>query len=89
MARLKSESNDTTKGSSFFLTSWPYCYRNMLELGRSQSWTRALETISGHTRMDAQPLLDYFQKLYEWLKVENQKHNRFLGWDPSTDPCEY
>ncbi|XP_044209048.1 angiotensin-converting enzyme 2 [Thunnus albacares] len=60
--------------------------RNMLELGRSQSWTRALHTISGHAKMDASPLLDYFQKLYDWLKVENQKHNRTVGWKTTIDP---
>lgn len=56
--------------------------RNMLELGRSQSWTRALKTISNDTKMDAGPLLEYFQKLYDWLKVENSKHNRTVGWNP-------
>ncbi|XP_067441576.1 angiotensin-converting enzyme 2 [Thunnus thynnus] len=60
--------------------------RKMLELGRSQSWTRALHTISGHAKMDASPLLDYFQKLYDWLKVENQKHNRTVGWKTTIDP---
>uniref|UniRef100_A0A673AP47 Angiotensin-converting enzyme n=1 Tax=Sphaeramia orbicularis TaxID=375764 RepID=A0A673AP47_9TELE len=60
--------------------------RNMLELGRSQSWTRALQTISGDVKMNAQPLLDYFHKLYEWLKEENKKHNRMVGWDPKIDP---
>ncbi|KAM6943565.1 LOW QUALITY PROTEIN: angiotensin-converting enzyme 2 [Xenentodon cancila] len=50
--------------------------KHMLELGRSQSWTRALQTIAGDVRMDAQPLLDYFQKLYDWLKVENTKTNQ-------------
>ncbi|CAL1604593.1 unnamed protein product [Knipowitschia caucasica] len=60
--------------------------REMLELGRAQSWTRALDTISGHTRMDAQPLLDYFHKLEVWLKEENRKHGRTVGWDPSIDP---
>ncbi|XP_059211362.1 angiotensin-converting enzyme 2 [Centropristis striata] len=59
--------------------------RNMLELGRSQSWTRALQTISGDVRMDAGPLLDYFQKLHDWLKEENQKQNSNVGWDPSID----
>ncbi|XP_074475581.1 angiotensin-converting enzyme 2 isoform X1 [Sebastes fasciatus] len=54
--------------------------RNMLELGRSQSWTRALQTISGDVKMDARPLLDYFQKLHDWLKVENEKHGRTVGW---------
>uniref|UniRef100_A0A669F4X0 Angiotensin-converting enzyme n=1 Tax=Oreochromis niloticus TaxID=8128 RepID=A0A669F4X0_ORENI len=58
--------------------------RNMLELGRSKSWTRALQAISGDTKMDAQPLLDYFHKLYEWLQADNKKHNRVVGW--SEDP---
>ncbi|XP_077374818.1 angiotensin-converting enzyme 2 isoform X2 [Festucalex cinctus] len=60
--------------------------RNMLELGRSQSWTRALHTISGDIKMDAQPLLDYFQKLHLWLKEDNMKHKRTVGWDAAIDP---
>lgn len=59
--------------------------RNMLELGRSQSWTRALHTISGDVRMDAGPLLKYFEKLHVWLKAENQKHNRTVGWETEID----
>lgn len=62
--------------------------RQMLELGRSKSWTRALEDISGDTRMDSQPLLSYFRTLYDWLKVENQKNNRQPGWNPAIDPCK-
>lgn len=60
--------------------------RNMLELGRSQSWTRALEAIAGDIKMDAVPLLDYFQKLYDWLVAENKKHNRHVGWKTTVDP---
>ncbi|XP_074522073.1 angiotensin-converting enzyme 2 [Halichoeres trimaculatus] len=60
--------------------------RNMLELGRSQSWTRALKTISGDTRMNARPLLDYFQKLYVWLQEDNRKNNRAVGWDAGVEP---
>ncbi|XP_044048369.1 angiotensin-converting enzyme 2 [Siniperca chuatsi] len=60
--------------------------RNMLELGRSQSWTKALHTISGNVKMDARPLLDYFQKLHDWLKAENMKHNRIVGWNSAIDP---
>ncbi|XP_038557367.1 angiotensin-converting enzyme 2 [Micropterus salmoides] len=60
--------------------------KNMLKLGRSQSWTRALNTISGDVKMDARPLLDYFQKLHDWLKKENMKHNRTVGWKSSVDP---
>lgn len=62
--------------------------RHMLELGRSKSWTWALEEISGDTRMDSQPLLNYFSKLYEWLKEENQKNNRQPGWKAALDPCK-
>ncbi|KAK3509880.1 hypothetical protein QTP70_018499, partial [Hemibagrus guttatus] len=60
--------------------------RQMLELGRSKSWTRALEDISGDTRMDSQPLLSYFSTLYEWLKAENQNNNRQPGWNAAIDP---
>ncbi|XP_077419830.1 angiotensin-converting enzyme 2 isoform X2 [Vanacampus margaritifer] len=60
--------------------------RNMLALGRSRSWTRALHTISGDIKMDAQPLLDYFQKLHLWLKEDNMKHKRTVGWDAAVDP---
>ncbi|KAF1392660.1 hypothetical protein PFLUV_G00030370 [Perca fluviatilis] len=60
--------------------------RNMLELGRSKSWTRALHTISGDFKMEARPLLDYFQPLHDWLKAENKKHNRTVGWKTGIDP---
>ncbi|XP_017550079.2 angiotensin-converting enzyme 2 [Pygocentrus nattereri] len=60
--------------------------RQMLELGRSKSWTRALEEVSGQTKMDAQPLLSYFSTLYTWLKDENQKNNRQPGWSVAVDP---
>ncbi|XP_037552775.1 angiotensin-converting enzyme 2 [Nematolebias whitei] len=63
--------------------------RNMLELGRSQSWTRALHTISGDTRMDARPLMKYFQKLYDWLKEDNRKHNRAVGWKTADPPSDH
>lgn len=36
--------------------------------------------------MDAQPLLDYFQKLHEWLIAENRKEKRFVGWKTNIDP---
>ncbi|XP_062268927.1 angiotensin-converting enzyme 2 [Platichthys flesus] len=60
--------------------------RDMLELGRSQSWTRALHTISGDVKMDARPLLDYFATLHEWLKADNKKNNRMVGWQSAIDP---
>lgn len=62
----------------------PFTLRDMLELGRSKSWTRALETISGDVRMDAKALLSYFDKLHTWLKEDNDKHNRLRGWRTRT-----
>uniref|UniRef100_A0A8C7T150 Angiotensin-converting enzyme n=1 Tax=Oncorhynchus mykiss TaxID=8022 RepID=A0A8C7T150_ONCMY len=60
--------------------------RTMLEFGRSKSWTRALETISGNAKMDSAPLLDYFKDLHVWLIEENRKNNRKSGWRAAEDP---
>ena len=46
----------------------------MLQLGNSQHWSVALKELTGKSGMDAQPLLDYFQPLHDWLKKENLKH---------------
>lgn len=58
----------------------------MLELGRSMSWTRALEEVAGTTKIDSKPLLNYFSTLMDWLKVENQNNNRVPGWNVSINP---
>ncbi|MCX7564669.1 M2 family metallopeptidase, partial [Xanthomonadaceae bacterium XH05] len=63
--------------------------RHMLELGRSMSWTRALEDIAGTKKMDSQPLLHYFSTLMDWLKEENQKNNRVPGWNVNINPTSY
>lgn len=60
--------------------------RSMLEPGRSVSWTRALEMISGDVKMDAGPLLEYFKTLQDWLVKENRKHSRTVGWKTEIDP---
>uniref|UniRef100_A0A1B0D1L8 Angiotensin-converting enzyme n=1 Tax=Phlebotomus papatasi TaxID=29031 RepID=A0A1B0D1L8_PHLPP len=43
-----------------------------LSLGTSKHWSEALEAITGSRDMDASALLEYFQPLYEFLKVENE-----------------
>ena len=63
--------------------------RAMLELGRSKSWTRALEQVSGEVRMDAKPLLDYFSTLHTWLKEQNKLNNNNPGWPTTADPSEF
>ncbi|XP_024425698.2 angiotensin-converting enzyme 2 [Desmodus rotundus] len=50
----------------------------MLKLGKSEPWTRALENIVGKKQMDVRPLLNYFEPLFTWLKEQNR--NSFVGW---------
>ncbi|CAN2387823.1 angiotensin-mediated drinking behavior [Pristimantis euphronides] len=60
--------------------------RSMLSLGNSKPWTEALESITGETKLDAQPLRTYFQKLYEWLQKNNTANHRSPGWNAAWDP---
>ena len=52
--------------------------RAMLELGASKPWPDALEAIAGTRKMDAGPLLEYFEPLQVYLKAENE--GRSCGW---------
>ncbi|XP_042312779.1 angiotensin-converting enzyme 2 [Sceloporus undulatus] len=58
--------------------------RDMLALGRSQPWTKALESVTGETSMNATALLRYFQPLYQWLIKNNT--GRPIGWDTAWSP---
>ncbi|XP_056415226.1 angiotensin-converting enzyme 2 isoform X2 [Hyla sarda] len=59
--------------------------RAMLEAGNSEPWTEALEKITGNTKMDAKPLLNYFAPLYQWLQENNKANNRYVGWTTAWD----
>ncbi|XP_072440825.1 angiotensin-converting enzyme 2 isoform X2 [Chiloscyllium punctatum] len=59
---------------------------DMLKLGKSESWTRALEKVTSQTRMNSTPLLNYFQPLYVWLKKNNAENGRTVGWDVNWSP---
>ncbi|KFR15510.1 Angiotensin-converting enzyme 2 [Opisthocomus hoazin] len=52
--------------------------RQLLELGRSEPWTQALERLTGEKYMNAAPLLRYFEPLYNWLQINNS--GRYIGW---------
>ncbi len=43
----------------------------MLEAGQSQPWQLTLKQMTGTDHLDAQPMLDYFAPLYQWLKQQN------------------
>ncbi|KAM9577586.1 angiotensin-converting enzyme 2 [Trichechus inunguis] len=57
----------------------------MLRLGKSKSWTSALENVVGAKNMNVTPLLNYFEPLFTWLKEQNS--NSSVGW--STDWTPY
>merc|ERR1711997_237903 len=40
----------------------------MLQLGSSKPWQDALETLTGEGKMSAQPILKFFEPLYDWLQ---------------------
>jgi peptidyl-dipeptidase A len=50
----------------------------MLEMGVSQPWQDALETMTGSRDMDATAILDYFAPLKTWLDEQNA--DRQCGW---------
>jgi peptidyl-dipeptidase A len=50
----------------------------MLSLGASEPWQDALEKLAGTRRIDAAPLIEYFQPLTEWLAGQNKAQQ--CGW---------
>ena len=52
----------------------------MLAEGQSQPWQQTLKTMTGTDHLDAQPMLDYFQPLYVWLKQQNARNKAQPGW---------
>ncbi|XP_043285855.1 angiotensin-converting enzyme-like [Venturia canescens] len=62
-------------------------FKSMLELGSSRPWQDAMEKITGQRKMDSSGLLEYFQPLADWLKLENEKTTEYIGWKPSKRTC--
>ncbi|XP_044525200.1 angiotensin-converting enzyme 2 [Gracilinanus agilis] len=58
--------------------------QNMLKLGKSEPWTKALESIVGNKMMDAGPLLEYFGPLFTWLEEQNK--GAYVGWNTDWSP---
>ncbi|KAL3210523.1 hypothetical protein MRX96_037075 [Rhipicephalus microplus] len=63
---------------------------DVLSLGKSRPWPEALRMLTkGRTsEMDAGPMLEYFQPLYEWLEQQNKGCT--VGWtshNSTSCPC--
>ena len=50
----------------------------MLQLGASVPWPDALEQLTGSRTMDAGAMVEYFEPLLAWLKVQNE--GQPVGW---------
>ncbi|ELT90797.1 hypothetical protein CAPTEDRAFT_185362 [Capitella teleta] len=44
---------------------------SLMELGASKPWSEALQMIAGTRKMNAQPVLEYFKPLSDWLDAQN------------------
>ncbi|XP_023320479.1 angiotensin-converting enzyme 2 [Eurytemora carolleeae] len=53
----------------------------MLNLGASVPWPKALKKLTGTEKMSTKPILEFFQPLQEWLKEENMKNGDRVGWN--------
>ncbi|CAB1457679.1 unnamed protein product [Pleuronectes platessa] len=53
---------------------------DVMKLGFSKPWPEAMTMITGQPKMSAQPLMQYFKPLIDWLEVENNKNNEIRGW---------
>uniref|UniRef100_T1J0B9 Angiotensin-converting enzyme n=1 Tax=Strigamia maritima TaxID=126957 RepID=T1J0B9_STRMM len=52
----------------------------MLSMGRSQPWPKAMQKITGNETMNAAAILEYFKPLHDFLMKENKKNNEHIGW---------
>lgn len=53
---------------------------DVMKLGFSKPWPEAMTMITGQPRMSAQPLMQYFEPLINWLEKENNKNGDVRGW---------
>jgi len=53
----------------------------MLRLGSSKPWQDALEQLTGERKMNAEPILRFFEPLYQWLKQTNERNGDSPGWE--------
>ena len=61
-------------------------YSDMMKLGSSVHWEEALYAISGTRDLSAEPIVEYFQPLLDWLDEQNTDLNLNIGWDETSCP---
>ena len=56
----------------------------MLRLGQSKPWPEAMKVLTGESRGDAGPMIEYFRPLLDWLKTQNSSGKP--GWTVPPQP---
>ncbi|VDP14489.1 unnamed protein product [Soboliphyme baturini] len=54
--------------------------KNMLSMGSSKPWQDAMEVIANTRKMSAQPMLEYFKEIRDWLHQRNSEAGDCYGW---------
>lgn len=54
--------------------------RKVLKAGSSKPWPEVLQEALGTEKMDASPLMSYFEPVTTWLQEQNMKTGETLGW---------
>ncbi len=56
----------------------------MLAMGKSRPWQDAFQNVTGYRELTAQPIKDYFEVLYNWMKEQRKKEGYSIGWETSS-----
>ena len=57
-----------------------------MKLGGSVHWTEALYAIAGTREISAEPIMEYFEPLMEWLDDQIETLGLTPGWDETSCP---
>lgn len=60
--------------------------RSALQYGSSRPWPEVLKLLTGTSKVDVGPLMEFFSPLIDWLKATNQKEGNNPGWAPHGCP---
>ena len=55
-------------------------FKEMLQMGSSKPWAEILKGLTGESRLESKAMLDFFEPLHKWLKMENLARGYPVGW---------
>ena len=55
-------------------------FKEMLAMGNSKPWSEVLKSLTGEDKLEPQAMLDFFEPLHKWLKMENLARGYPVGW---------